>query len=139
MIEDVEGDYGPQHEDGGELHHVGEVADHQLPQLLPAGDLARVQLLEHCGHIQFQTCLTTGGMFLKTFNILWMNCACNGDAEEDGDDEESDHVSAVALIRQLGQDALASEVESPGSLGQERNPPRQYLQIFNIIDIRYIL
>ena len=40
-------------------------------------------------------------------------------------------MSAVALVRQLGQDALASEVESPGSFGQERNPPRQYLHIFN--------
>ena len=47
MMEHVGGGDGPQHEDGGELQHVGEVADHQLPQLLPARDLARVQLLEH--------------------------------------------------------------------------------------------
>ena len=58
-MNNVGGDDGPQHEDGGELQHVGEVAHHELPQLLPAGDLARVQLLEYCGHIQFQTCLTT--------------------------------------------------------------------------------
>ena len=58
-MNNVEGDEGPEHEDGGELQHVGEVADHQLPQLLPAGDLARVELLEHCGHISFQTYLTT--------------------------------------------------------------------------------
>ena len=49
-MNNVEGDEGPEHEDGGELQHVGEVADHQLPQLLPAGDLARVQLLEHWTH-----------------------------------------------------------------------------------------
>ena len=54
MIEDVEGDEGPEHEDGRELHHVGEVAHHQLPQLLPAGDLARVQLLEHWTHVKRQ-------------------------------------------------------------------------------------
>ena len=48
-MNNVEGDEGPEHEDGRELHHVGEVPHHQLPQLLPAGDLARVQLLEHCG------------------------------------------------------------------------------------------
>ena len=67
-----------------------------------------------------------------------MICACNGDAEEDGDDEEGDHVSAVALVRQLGQNVLASEVESPGSLGQERNPPRQYLHIFNKLYIHIV-
>ena len=48
--------------------------------------------------------------YAGAFNILWVNCACNGDAEEDGDDEEGDHVSAVALVRQLGQNILASEV-----------------------------
>ena len=46
----VKGDEGPEHEDGGEPHQVGEVGHHQLPQLLPAGDLARIQLLENWKH-----------------------------------------------------------------------------------------
>ena len=70
-------------------------------------------------------------MHVDSIQYVWMFRSCNGDAEDDGDHEEGGHVSAVPLVRQLGQDALASEVESPGSLGQERNPPRQYLHIFN--------
>ena len=48
MVREADGEHGDEEDDGGERQQVQEVSHHQLLQLLPAGDLARVVLLEHC-------------------------------------------------------------------------------------------
>ena len=48
MMVDVEGDYGPEDDDCGQRHQVGDIPHDKLLQMLTVGDLARVQLLKHC-------------------------------------------------------------------------------------------
>ena len=48
MVREADGEHGDEEDDGGERQQVQEVPHHQLLQLLPAGDLAGVVLLEHC-------------------------------------------------------------------------------------------
>ena len=47
MVGEADGEEGDTEHDGGESRDVQEVPHHQLLQLLPAGDLARVVPLEH--------------------------------------------------------------------------------------------
>ena len=47
MVWEADGEHGDEEDDGGERQQVQEVPHHQLLQLLPAGDLAGVVLLEH--------------------------------------------------------------------------------------------
>ena len=48
MVREADGEHGDEEDDGGECQQIQEVPHHQLLQLLPAGDLAGVVLLEHC-------------------------------------------------------------------------------------------
>ena len=46
--------------------------------------------------------------------------SCDGDAENVGHQEEDDQVFSVASIRQLRQNVISTEEESPGAFCQER-------------------
>ena len=48
VMVDVEGDYGPEDDDGRQRHQVGDIPHDELLQMLTVGDLARVKLLKHC-------------------------------------------------------------------------------------------
>ena len=48
MMVDIEGDYGPENDNSRQCHQVGDIPHDKLLQMLTAGDLARVQLLEYC-------------------------------------------------------------------------------------------
>ena len=48
MMVYIEGDYGPEDDDSGQRHQVGDIPHYKLLQMLTVGDLAGVQLLEYC-------------------------------------------------------------------------------------------
>ena len=50
--------------------------------------------------------------------------SCDGDAENVGHQEEDDQVFPIASIRQLGQNVITTEEESPGAFCQEGNSSR---------------
>ena len=115
----VHGDEGGEHHHRGEGHEVQEVPHHQRLQLLPAGDLARVVLLKHCGQ-------ETGGQqnILKITNTS----TCAGHAEQSGHEVEEGEMLARCFVIQLWKDVVTSKEHCKRTFCKEGYFSAEYLK-----------